>query len=162
MTAGPVTRRPSAGGRAATAVASDLDYPGFLGRGWAFPPTFNQPGARVMLSAGDVDIRQSLWILLSTGLGERLMLAPYGCDLWSEVFTALTPTTANAIAVMVANAIIEWEPRVTVENVTVSATQDGSGWLDISIDYRVIQTNSRSNLVYPYYTREATLLAPVG
>jgi phage baseplate assembly protein W len=162
MTSGPVMRRPPPAGRTATAVASELHYPGFLGRGWAFPPTFNHPAAHVVLAAGDVDIRQSLWILLSTGLGERLMLAPYGCDLWSEVFTALTPTTANAIANMVTNAIIEWEPRVTVENVIVTASQDGSGWLNISIDYRVIQTNSRSNLVYPFYTREATLLAPVG
>lgn len=114
------------------------------------------------MSIGDQDIRESLQILLSTRLEERIMLASYGCDLWSEIFTTLTATTANAIANMVTNAITEWEPRIDVENVTVSESQNGNGWLNINIDYRVIQTNQRSNLVFPFYTREATLSAPAG
>lgn len=114
------------------------------------------------MSIGDRDIRESLYILLSTRLEERIMLASYGCDLWSQVFTTLTPTTANAIANMVANAIIEWEPRIDAEEVKVTETQNGTGWLNINIDYRIIQTNQRSNLVFPFYTREATLSAPAG
>ena len=53
---------------------------------------------------------------------------------------------------MIKNAIIEWEPRVIIEAVGVTENRDGSGWLDISIDYRVRQTNTRSNLVFPFYT----------
>ena len=136
--------------------------PGFLGRGWSFPPTFVAAHGSVQMAEGNDDIRQSLWILLSTGLGERIMLAPYGCDLWSDVFRALTPTTANALATMISNAIVEWEPRVTVENVAVTDLRETDGWISIAIDYRIIQTNTRSNLVFPYYTREATLMAPIA
>lgn len=133
--------------------------PAFLGRGWSFPPTFNRVSCTVAMASGDADIRQSLWIILSTSLGERVMLPTFGCDLISKVFTALTTTTANAIASMVTRAIIDWEPRVTVESVTVTDAEL-AGWIDISIDYIVRQTNSRSNLVFPFYRMEATLPPP--
>ncbi|MEJ2457618.1 MAG: GPW/gp25 family protein [Novosphingobium sp.] len=135
--------------------------PAFLGRGWSFPPSFIRSSASVTMAGGDTDIRQSLWIILSTSLGERIMLATFGCDLMSKVFTALTTTTANEISTMVTRAIIEWEPRVTVESVTVTDSEL-DGWLDISIDYIVRETNSRSNLVYPYCRMEATLPPPAS
>lgn len=137
------------------------DFPAFLGRGWAFPPTFNRLTGSVAMASGDGDIKQALWIILSTALGERVMLATFGCDLLSKVFTTLTTTTANDIATMVTRAIIEWEPRVTVERVIVTESEL-SGWLDIHIDYVVRQTNSRSNIVYPFYAMEATLPPPPG
>jgi phage baseplate assembly protein W len=135
--------------------------PAFLGRGWSFPPTFDPFHRTVVMVAGDVDIRESLNILLSTSLGERVMLATYGVDLISKVFTTLTTTTANEIATMVARAITEWEPRVSVENVVVSESIL-DGWVAISIDYMVRQTNTRSNIVFPYYQVEATLPPPPG
>ena len=139
---------------------SDPD-PAFLGRGWAFPPSFDRNAGTVAMAAGDADIREALWILLSTSLGERIMLATYGCDLISKVFTTLTTTTANEIAAMVTRAITEWEPRVTIQAVTVTdSTLDG--WIDIAIDYVVRQTNARSNLVFPYCRMEATLSPPAS
>lgn len=133
--------------------------PAFLGRGWSFPPTFSRISASVMMASGDADIRQSLWIILTTSLGERIMLATFGCDLLSKVFSVLTTTTANEIAAMVTRAIVEWEPRVTVESVVVTESEL-DGWLDISITYVVRQTNSRSNLVFPFYRMESTLPPP--
>jgi phage baseplate assembly protein W len=130
--------------------------PAFLGRGWSFPPTFDPFHRTVVMVAGDIDIHESLNILLSTSLGERVMLATYGVDLISKVFSTLTTTTANEIATMVTRAIIEWEPRVSVDNVDVSESIL-DGWVAISIDYTVRQTNTRSNIVFPYYQVEATL-----
>lgn len=134
-------------------------YPGFLGRGWSFPPSFNRNSASVDMASGDLDIRESLWIILSTRLGERIMLPTFGCTL--PVFSTLTTTTANAMAAMVSDAIIQWEPRVDVEAVAVTQ-QELAGWVEISIDYLVRQTNTRSNLVFPYYLIEATLAPPTG
>jgi len=149
------TRSPSAPPAPAQRPVGD-PYPGFLGRGWSFPPTFNRLNASVVMAEADPDIAQAIWIILSTSLGERIMLPTFGCDLMSKVFTTLTTTTANEIAALVTNAIIEWEPRVTVEQVVVTdSTLDG--WLDIAIDYQVRQTNARSNLVFPYCRLEATL-----
>lgn len=159
MSRQPILRGPNR--RDASAVLASETYPSFLGRGWAFPPTFDQTTATVVMAAADQDIRESLWIILSTNLGERIMLATFGSSLWSQVFTALTPTTANEIAHMVSNAIIQWEPRIQLEDVTVRAGTP-AGWLDIVIRYLVRQTNTRNNLVYPFYLREPALPAPPG
>lgn len=133
--------------------------PAFLGRGWSFPPTFSRVSESVIMASGEADIRQSLWTILATRPGERIMLATFGCDLMSKLFTVLTTTTANEIAAMVTRAIVDWEPRVTVESVVVTESEL-DGWLDISIAYIVRQTNSRSNLVFPFYRMEKTLPPP--
>ncbi len=145
---------------ATAALARQTPYPGFLGTGWSFPPTFVRQGFTVEMAAGEVDIRESIWIILATRLGERVMLPGFGSNLWTEVFTSLTTTTANEIAGIVASAIIEWEPRVTVLDVSVTELDILDGVVEISIDYLVRTTNTRSNLVFPYYLMEATLLAP--
>jgi len=152
----PPPSLPALGGNA---NAYPAVQPAFLGRGWSFPPTFDKAMRSVAMAAGDVDIRESLWIILSTSLGERIMLATFGCDLISKVFTTLTTTTANEIATLVTRAITEWEPRVTVEKVSVTDSTL-EGWIDIGIDYYVRQTNARSNLVYPFCRLEATLSPP--
>lgn len=144
----------------AAAGADARPYPGFLGRGWSFPPGFSPVAASVDMAAGDADIRQSIWTILSTRPGERIMLATFGCDLQSMVFTSLTPTSAAEIGKIVTTAIINWEPRITVENTSVTETEM-AGWISISVDYVVRQTNSRSNLVYPFCLSEASLPMPV-
>jgi phage baseplate assembly protein W len=62
------------------------DDQSFLGRGWSFPPAFSRSGAEVEMVSGAEDIRQSLGILLSTRLGERLMQDEFGCDLQHVLF----------------------------------------------------------------------------
>lgn len=134
--------------------------PAFLGTGWSFPPTFDRNNATVVMASGDLDIKLSLWILFSTRLGERIMLATYGTNLWSKVFDSLTTTLANDIRSIIAKAILDWEPRIDVESIAVLENQQKQGWLQISVDYVVRQTNSRSNLVYPFNLLEATLPSP--
>jgi phage baseplate assembly protein W len=133
----------------------------FLGRGWSFPPSFDRLHATVSMAEAEQDIRECLWVLLSTSLGERVMLATYGCDLMSKVFTTLTTTTANEICALVAKAILDWEPRITVEDIAVAELDEKAGWITIDIAYKVRKTNTRSNLVYPFCRLEATL-PPVG
>lgn len=160
MTTPPTKAPKKAADRTALPPAVEA-YPAFLGTGWSFPPTFDRQGASIVMASGETDIRESLWILLSTNLGERIMLATFGCDLWSQVFIGLTGTKASEISNMVTNAIVEWEPRVSVEAVTVQESVT-DGWINISVDYRVRRTNTRSNLVYPFYRRELTIGGPPG
>ncbi|MBY6263633.1 hypothetical protein EI613_17180 [Azospirillum sp. 412522] len=129
----------------------------FLGTGWKFPPTFDRLSASTVMSSGVQDIRESLWILLSTALGERIMLATYGSSLWDKVFATLTTTQANQIRELVEKAILNWEPRISVDAVEVGMTDPEAGLAQISVSFFVRQTNVRSNLVYPFYLLEATL-----
>ena len=58
----------------------------FLGTGWAFPPTFDPVSGTVELVSGEKDINESLNILLSTSIGERVMQPKYGCNMQDYLF----------------------------------------------------------------------------
>ena len=134
----------------------------FLGTGWAFPPSFKYDLASVEMVSGEKDIEESLNILLSTSLGERVMQPKYGCDLTDYIFEGLNSSVIGYIKDRVKNAILYYEPRIIAEKITV--TNDDSfdlieGRFVISIDYTIPGTNSRFNYVYDYYKNEA--LKPV-
>jgi uncharacterized protein len=131
--------------------------PAFLGTGWGFPPTFPSDGSSVRMVHGEEDIRESLHILLSTVPGERVMVPTYGCDLSRYVFRALTTSLISEIKDVVTTAVVRWEPRIDLLACLVRASPDEPGLLLIELAYRVRATNSRSNMVYPFYLNEATL-----
>lgn len=131
--------------------------PAFLGHGWSFPPTFSRALRGVEMVSGVVDIRESLRILFATGLGERVMLPGYGCDLWRMVFQELTPALLTEIKDMVEQAIVLWEPRIDVHAVDVYRDPDEDGLIQIAVVFTIRNTNTRSNFVYPFYMREATM-----
>jgi phage baseplate assembly protein W len=112
------------------------------------------------MSSGDANIKQCLWVLFSTSLGERIMAATYGTALRRKVFDALTETLINDIRSLILKAILDWEPRIEVTRVEVTPVDATAGLVAISVDYVVRQTNARSNLVYPFYLNEATLAPP--
>lgn len=126
----------------------------FLGSGWSFPPEFSKRGVR-MVSA-EVDIRQSLQILLSTSPGERVMEPTFGCGLKAKMFETLTESTAAQIKDLIGRAILFFEPRITVEKIAIEEADMLEGVIGISIDYWIRATNSRHNMVYPFYLTEGT------
>ncbi len=131
------------------------DDANFLGRGWGFPPSFSADGAEVLCVAGEDDIAQSLGLLLATRRGERVMRPDFGCDLNEFLFEEITPGLVGRVRDLVGAAILLHEPRVRLNEVEVSDEQAGDGLLLVQIDYSVRATNSRYNLVYPFYLREA-------
>lgn len=133
----------------------------FLGTGWSFPPTFTRAGYTVEMSSAERDIRESLWILFSTTPGERIMVPKYGCSLWEMVFRGIDKSLVTDLEDAVATAILDWEPRIDVVAVSVEPDATVDGKVLVSVDYVVRQTNSRSNLVYPFYVEEGTLTSEV-
>lgn len=130
----------------------------FLGTGWAFPPEFNKASGSVEMAQGERDIQQSLEILLSTSIGERVMQPLYGCNLRDYQFEPLSNTFLGFLVDLVERAILFFEPRIVVENISITEPGDVQvveGMVLISIDYVIAGTNSRYNYVYPFYLREA-------
>lgn len=128
----------------------------FLGTGWSFPPQFREQDHSLELVSEEDDIRQSLYLLIATAPGERILNPDYGCDLNSLVFERITEALRYRIKSMVSRAILLFEPRVVVEQVEVHIVSIEPGMLHIVVEYTVIQTNSRSNIVYPFYLQEGT------
>ncbi len=129
--------------------------PDFLGRGWAFPPAFSKAGHSVALVEDGEDIRQSLYILLHTAKGERVMVPTYGCDLWKYVFRTVTTSLLSELRDLVRDSIEEWEQRIDLLGVQAIASPDQAGRVDIDIDYRVRRTNAAGNLVFPFYLADS-------
>ncbi len=123
----------------------------FLGRGWKFPVQIGHDGAFV-LSEGNEDIREAILIILKTAKGERVMEPDFGCGIHDYVFEVVNSLTTVRMQEDIKKALLLYEPRIEV--VQVSNEYIESGILLFSIDYRVISTNSRYNLVYPYYISE--------
>lgn len=121
----------------------------FLGNGWAFP--VRADGARgIVLNESDANIQDSIWIILATAPGERIMRPDFGCGIHRLVFAVDDAGTRHSIAEEVRLALIRQEPRVDVLDVKVSAGRPSETLL-IQIHYRVRRTNNFFNLVYPFY-----------
>ncbi|MCK6619952.1 MAG: GPW/gp25 family protein [Calditrichaceae bacterium] len=127
----------------------------FLGSGWKFPVRVDSAG-KIVLSRQEEDIREAIWIILSTARGERAMRPDFGCGIHEMVFDPINAGTVNRVESTVREALVSYESRIEVVNVTVSDTEADTGKLMISIDYRVRATNHEFNLVFPFYLQEGT------
>ena len=130
----------------------------FLGRGWAFPPEFNLEMGTVETVADEVDIKQSLEIILGTIPGERVMFPGFGCGIRSFVFESNDPTQISMLKDAIYDAILFNEPRIKLEKIEITYDNQLEGIVHIHIFYTVIITNTRSNMVFPFYFKEGTNL----
>ena len=128
----------------------------FLGTGWAFPPEFVKEQKQTKMISNEEDIKSSLHVLLTTRLGERIMLPNYGCNLEVLLFESLTRTLITYTVDLIKTAILYHEPRIEVVKIDISETDPLEGKLIVSIDYIVRATNSRTNMVFPFYKEEGT------
>lgn len=128
----------------------------FLGRGWRFPPSFDRDSGEAAMVEAEQDIRESLFVLLSTVRGERLMLPDYGLGLQLRVFDGTDNTTLSHLRSQIEDAILYFEPRIKLESVSIDADEHLDGRLLVKIDYTIPSINSRSNMVFPFYFTEGT------
>jgi len=127
--------------------------PSFLGRGWRFPIKPDAQG-RLNYVDGDEEIRESIWIILTTAGGERQMLEQFGCDIHDLVFDANTAALRGLVQENVRSALTLWEPRIDVLDVRAESPAEQRNILTIHIDYRIRANNAIYNLVYPFFLFE--------
>jgi hypothetical protein len=121
----------------------------FLGVGWSLPVTADDAGV-VLQAQFEESVRQSIWIILATSKGERVMRPDFGCGIHDLVFEVNSASTAGRVAQEVEKALLLQEPRIDVLDIQVQPGGDGDTLL-ISIEYEVRATNNVFNLVYPFY-----------
>ena len=125
----------------------------FIGTGWSFPPAFERSGGRVEMSSGIADIEESLRIIFTTQLGERIMQPQFGAALDQHVFDPMNNSRLSYLEDQIKRAILYHEARIDAERITVTPDEP-EGRLLIAIGYRVRGANSRFNFVYPYYLED--------
>lgn len=135
----------------------------FLGVGWSFPLEVvgaadhdNAKEGELRVAEYEESVRQSIWLILGTSKGERVMRPDFGCGIYDLTFETNSASTAGRIEEEVRNALLFFEPRIDVLEVRVE--NDGSGEvLTINIDYQVRATDNMFNLVYPFYLERGSV-----
>jgi hypothetical protein len=130
----------------------------FLGKGWSFPPTFNKQLKTVEMVEKVQDIEQSLQVLLSTAIGERIMQPRYGCNMNDLLFESLDTGTKTMIIDRIQTAILFFEPRIEAKKIELNTQNELEGEVLVEIEYIISSTNSRYNFVFPFYLKEGTEL----
>ncbi len=133
----------------------------FTGRGWGFPVSFSKANASVDMTSDRLDIERSLEILLGTVKGERVMRPSFGCNLDAMIFETFNLTVRNILIDLVKTAILYHEPRIELSSVSIDDSAIVEGRVMIEIEYIVRSTNSRFNMVYPFYREEGSEIVQV-
>ncbi|MDB4016379.1 GPW/gp25 family protein [Flavobacteriaceae bacterium] len=128
----------------------------FLGIGWSFPPTFNKERSDVEMTTKEEDIKQSLHIYFNTKLGERIMRQDFGCIIHEHLFDRLDKSILDVLTFELKQNIGNIEPRIIVNDISIMPIDINEGSVEININYTVITTNVRDNIVFPYYLNEGT------
>lgn len=121
----------------------------FLGKGWKY--TVSVKNKKIQYSEGEDCIRESIMIILGTAKGERVMHPDFGCEIQELVFAPNSTSTATMVCIHVKEALLKWEPRIEVLDVSASSDPEEENRLNITLEYKIKTTNTRNNLVYPFY-----------
>lgn len=135
-----------------------MELKSFLGTGWGFPPRFEKEGKATRMVSNEEDIAESIRIILSTQPGERLMRPDFGCNLRQFVFERQDSSFINGLNHIIYHALLNFEPRVNFIDATIVNREDVDGILHIQVNYTIIITNTRHNVVFPFYLLEGTNL----
>ncbi len=121
----------------------------FLGVGLSFP--LRVEDGKIAWSGYEESIRESIMLILGTAKGERIMRPDFGCGIQELGFSINDTSTASLAIFYIEEALKKWEPRIELMSVDADADSKDADQLNISIEYRIITTNTRYNIVYPFY-----------
>ena len=141
---------------------SEKIYTSFLGTGWSFPPEFTPETGEVVMTSDEADIEASLRILLGTALGERFLNPKYGLDMHEILFEPMSTTMKTFVEDRVRTSILVYEPRISLLSLELDPSAPCEGKISIRLEYEVRATNSRYNLVYPFFTSDSSEVRNTG
>lgn len=122
----------------------------FLGMGMKFPPQINPATGRFVVSTNEESVKESIYLILMTQKSERFLRPEFGSDLMSYTFMDINLTSVSILKRNITDQLLSQEPRIgdiTIE--TDSTTKPGC--LILNIGYTIIESNTRDNLVFPFY-----------
>ena len=142
----------------------------YLGTGWAFPMRLSVQGG-LQLSQEAQKVEESIWIILRTGIGERVYRPDFGSRLAELAFAPMNSETLMLTRLYILEALEVWEPRITIEKIIIEpypvqgidksvsnsySLKGEEGRLDIIIYYRPKDQPDIHSFVYPFYLASAT------
>jgi phage baseplate assembly protein W len=111
----------------------------------SFSPSLNNEGDISQVYDKDA-INQSLYSIMNTRKGSRVMDPEYGCNFQSYLFDIFDVETANKIVEDVYTNFIRYEPRIIIETIDKNLDVDNLLYT-FTINYRFIDKNEKGNFV---------------
>lgn len=136
------------------------DVASFLGRGWSFPVRFTTSLSRVEMVEMEVDVRESLILLLSTYPGERITNPEFGTRVRDFIYADMSNSTLTMLKEEIQRAIKTYEARIEVNEIILN-TDVPEGVIYVHLDYTIRRVNMRTNIVFPYYKLEGTEIVEI-
>ena len=125
-----------------------------VGKGWRFPIEPDASGGLGYVGE-EQNVEQSLRILLQTDRGQRVMRPDFGCIAGRLVFAPGSDHFLRELERAVREAVRDWEPRLELGDVRAEVSPRDETLALVTIDYRIRASNTRGNLVYPFYLRDS-------
>ncbi|MFI9455218.1 GPW/gp25 family protein [Amycolatopsis sp. NPDC052450] len=122
----------------------------FLGTGWRFPILPDEAG-RLSYAVGEESIEHCLRALLLTATGERVMRPDFGTRAQESVFAPGSVQNLRELENSISTAVRTFEPRVELDSVRAEADPADEARVTVSVEYRIRRTNTKQNLVFPFY-----------
>lgn len=116
-----------------------------FGQGMSFPPRVGADG-RIVMSAGELNVRESIRVILMTNRQERLRLPEFGGGLGQFLFEPNTVPTRRQIQDRIEKALTRWEPRLALESVKVDPDPKDPEAAIAVITYKLVATQARERV----------------
>ena len=97
-------------------------------------------------------VKQSIFTILQTRKGERVMRPQFGTNLNQMLFEHMNTDTADDIRYEVFSAISEWEDRVEINSLAVTPIPDDHVYI-ITLAYTVLNTPNSESLSIGLFTQ---------
>jgi uncharacterized protein len=131
-------------------------YTSILGTGWSFPPEFAPGAGGVLMTSDEDDVHASLHVLFGTALGERFLRPRYGLDMHEILFEPMSTTLKTYLEDRIRTTVLVYEPRISPLELRLDTSGQSEGRVVLVLDYVVRATNTRFNLVYPFYATDSS------
>ncbi|MFT6500414.1 MAG: phage baseplate assembly protein W [Crocinitomicaceae bacterium] len=128
-----------------------MDKEEILGRGWGFPPSFDKSSNEAAMISGEDDVESSIYVIIHTKFGERVMRNEFGSNIYDLLFEPLNENMKTFMASTLKDSLVDNEPRINIEKITLTQNDPALGKVDIKVEFTMIETNVTKNLVVPFY-----------
>ena len=93
-------------------------------------------------SIEQMHLQQSIFDIITTPIGSRVMRRTYGCELFNLIDSAYNEAGKLRLIAAVADALMKWEPRIDLEQILI-ALNDNNNKHEITI----IGNNAQSMVI---------------
>ena len=122
-----------------------------IGTGWAFPPRFEIATGETVVVTGPEDINQSLFILFTTELGERVMQPNYGSAFKTMLFENINEHFKSYMRMVLSRSIAVYEARIKPTRLDFIADEDLEGRYLMNLEYIIVATRQKNSFIFPLY-----------